>query len=76
MRDSSSFEIPSAVGKVIRSMRVYDASSCCRNVQIVFTDGTEIVVDFSVKTSATAQHYRSSAGEPIILHNYADHDAR
>ncbi len=66
-RPERGFDVPAASGKTIKEMRVYDSPPYGREVQLVLTDGTEIVVELNVVTTAVATHYKPHPGEHEVL---------
>ena len=66
----SFLDLPEAVDKVIRSLRVYDDPPYGREVHIAFSDGTQISIDISVETAVNARHYRGDKGDLEILHEH------
>ncbi len=65
-------DMPEAANMTIQTLRVYDDPPYCREVHIVFTDGTQISIDLEVKTAVKARHYRGDKGDLEILHEHAD----
>ncbi|MGA9670302.1 MAG: hypothetical protein WBQ94_13910 [Terracidiphilus sp.] len=65
-------ELPEAVDRVIRCLRVYDDPPYGREVYIAFDDGTQISIDLAVETSVHAKHYRGDKGDLEILHEHQD----
>ena len=70
------FELPEAVDKVIRSLRVYDDPPYGREVHLVFTDGTQISVDLAVETTVSARHYRSDKADLEVLQEHCEKSLR
>lgn len=67
----SFFEIHEAANMTIASLRVYN-NPPCSEVQISFTDGTEISIDLECKIVIRGKHYRSDRGDLEILREYGD----
>ncbi len=65
-------ELPEAVDKVIRSLRVYDDPPYGREVHIAFADGTQISIDLTVDTTVSTKHYRSDKGDLEVLHKHCE----
>ncbi|MGH9343786.1 MAG: hypothetical protein ACRD19_08500 [Terriglobia bacterium] len=64
-------DLPEAVDKIIKSLRVYDDPPYGREVHIAFTDGTQISIDVSVETAVNARHYRGDKGDLEVLHQHS-----
>jgi hypothetical protein len=69
--DQSFLEIPEAANMTIASLRVFNDPPCSE-VQIRFTDGTEISIDLDFKTVIRGRHYRSDRGDFEIFQEYGD----
>jgi hypothetical protein len=69
------FEIPEARNMTIESLRVFNDSPRCE-VQIAFTDGTEISIDLDVQPAINARHYRSDRGDLEVFREYGAPAAR
>ena len=67
--DQSFFEIPEAANMTIASLCVYNDPPCSE-VQIKFTDGTEMSIDLDCTTVVSARHYRSNKIDLETLHEY------
>lgn len=65
-------ELPEAVNRAIRCLRVYDDPPYGREVYIAFDDGTQISIDLLVATSVHAKHYREEKGDLEMLHEHRD----
>lgn len=69
--DQSFLEIPEAANMIIASLRVFNDPPCSE-VQIRFTDGTEISIDLDFKTVIRGRHYRSDRGDLEIFKEYGE----
>jgi hypothetical protein len=67
--DHRFLEIPEAANMTITSLRVYNDPPCSE-VQIKFTDGTEISIDLDFKAVIKGRHYRSDRGDLEVFHEY------
>jgi hypothetical protein len=65
-------ELPEAINRAIRCLRVYDDPPYGREVYIAFDDGTQISIDLIVQTSVHAKHYRDDKGDLEMLHEHRD----
>ena len=65
-------ELPEAVNRAIRCLRVYDDPPYGREVYIAFDDGTQISIDLLVQTFVHAKHYRGDKGDLEMLHEHRD----
>jgi hypothetical protein len=69
--DQSFLEIPEAANMTIASLRVYNDPPCTE-VQITFTDGTQISIDLDFKAIIRGRHYRSDKGDLEVIREYGD----
>jgi hypothetical protein len=65
-------DLPEAVNRAIRCLRVYDDPPYGREVYIAFDDGTQISIDLIVQTFVHAKHYRDNKGDLEMLHEHRD----
>ena len=69
MGDFDGYEIAAAVGKQVAFMRVYREGQD-RQLLVGFTDGTELTVDFEVKSVTSAVHYQPTPGAIVQLERF------
>jgi hypothetical protein len=68
------FEIPEARNMTIKSLCVYNDPPSSE-VQIAFTDGTEITIDLDFQAVIRGRHYRSDRGDLEVFQEYGDRAA-
>ncbi len=64
------FAVPAATRKTIISLDVYNDPPDAPSVMIVFTDGTDLVVDSNMTVRASAKHYQRTDTGPTTLSQY------
>ncbi len=69
MSEFNGYEIPAAVGKQVAFMRVYREEQD-RQVIVGFTDGTELTIDFEVKSVTSAVFYQPSPSATVQLERF------
>jgi hypothetical protein len=63
-------DLPEAVGRSIEALRVYDDPPYGSEVQISFSDGTQLSISLQIEASVHAKHYVEKDGDLKILQEH------
>jgi hypothetical protein len=63
-------EVPEAVGKIVKNLKLYRSDSGCTELLIDFMDGTSFSCDLENKSSIKAALIRTGSGTPQVLREY------